>query len=47
MEFKEYFDSIMKEVYGLMFANETYIRLLFDENIPIGRAIIAIRKGNE
>ena len=31
MEFKEYFDCIMKEAEGLMFANETYIRLLFDK----------------
>ena len=46
MEFKEYFDNIMKEVNGLHYGNETYIRLLYEEDVPIERAITAIKKGN-
>ena len=46
MEFKQYFDTIMKEVRGLNFGNETYIRMLYDEDVPIERAIIAIKNGN-
>ena len=47
MEFKEYFDKIMKEVEGLNYGNETYIRMLYDEEVPIERAITAIKKGNK
>jgi len=46
MKFKEYYDEIMKEVDGLYYGNETYIRLLYNEDVSIERAITAMKKGN-
>lgn len=46
MEFREYFDKIMQEVKGFNFATETYIELLYQEQVTIDNAIAAIKNGN-
>ena len=47
MEYEEYYNEIMKVVGHLpMFANKTYIKLLHEEEVPIQRAIDAIKRGN-